>query len=247
MSIDPFTAMAASTALTGAGSLLDSGASARRTGAINSGRNRLFQEEMNRQNGFSAEAWPIFQGAADKRGAAKSGERYQQYVDKRVADTSAPIVSPVTVGGAPQQVNNEIQRVAHNVGEVAAANARAKAKLEGYGDVAAEDSRDTIRAGSKLNTISDFARSSASILPAEFESNDYNAARENQDSLGSIFKMLGMGAGLYGAFSPAVGAGMPSAAAFEGVLPGMSGSEARTYFGQASNANGGGWFSRMFK
>lgn len=202
MSIDPFTAMAISTALTAAGSASDSAASAGRTGAINSGRNGLMQAEINRQNGLSAEAWPIFQQTADKRGAVSSNARREGFVNQRIADTAGPIVSPIKVGGAPAQVNNEIGRVAHNIGEVVARNAAGKARLEGYGDVAAEDAVDQSRASNKLNTISNFARGSSAVLPAEFESSDHNAAMSNQNPLGAILKLLGTGAGLYGAYSP---------------------------------------------
>lgn len=206
MSVDPVSAglMVGGMAASAAGSAMNSGSSAKRTGAINAGRDRLMREEIARQNGFSAEAWPIFQGYLDQRGYGANTARVGQAVADRNAVTNVPLTSPVTVGGVPGQVNSEINRQTQNVGQVVARNAEGKNKFEAYGDVAARDGVNRLRAGTQLETINNFSRGSSSILPAEFESSDYNAARENQDDpFGGLLKALGMGASLFGSMRPA--------------------------------------------
>lgn len=197
--------MAASAAATTAGSISASNASAARTGAINGGRNALTQQEINRQDALSAEAWPIFNQNMESRGADASKARLGEAVASRNAVTGTPLTSKMSVGGAPPAVNNEIKRQTSNIGDVVARTAEGKNKLEGYSDVAAGDSVSAVRAGTKLGNISGFSRGSAGVLPAEFSSNDYNAVRDNQDPWGPLLKALGGAFGLAGAYSGGAG------------------------------------------
>ena len=205
MSIDPATAMLAGTALSSGGSLLGGANSQGRVNAVNEGRNRVMQEEQNRQAGYRSEITPLVVDHLNTRTAAN--EATQRDTAYKARDT-AITANQGTVGANPLALADpaaaETQRMATNLGQVVTDNARRKAILSAYGDAAAENSRGYRKVANKAGMISDFATGSANVLPAEFSSSDANAYAANPPSpFADMLKAAGTGLSLYGSFQPA--------------------------------------------
>lgn len=203
MSIDPVTMMAAGTALSAGGSLLGSQNSQDRVGAVRAGRDRVLQEEINRQNQYSAEAQPIFTGQLGLSSAGSEASQRETAIKARDASVVANQGQPaLTMGGMGDQGSTEYQRQVANLGQIVADNAKRANVLASYGDVAADNSRSFRKASDKIGTISNFSAGSANVLPAEYSSSDANAYASHPPSpFADLLKAAGTGAAMIGSFS----------------------------------------------
>lgn len=201
----PAAAMLAGTALSGGGSILGGMNSQDRVGAVKSGRDRVLRDEMQRQQGFSAEATPIFTDHLGTRGAGAEAGQRDTAIKARTTDIVANQNRPVTMmGGMGDHGSSEYQRQAANLGQIVTDNAKRAAVLSSYGDAAADNSRSFKKASDRVGTISNFSQGSAGVLPAEFSSSDASAYANNPPSpFADLLKAAGTGLSMYGAFQPA--------------------------------------------
>ena len=164
--------------------------------------------ESIRQKGFQSEADAVVNESLNKSGRDATDKGMADAAAERAAASDAAVAEvrkPVeAVGeniagdqGANQVMLNESDlQAAKNLG-FATQQGRAKSNLLSFNDVTFQNAINNIRAGQQLNTIGNFMRGSAGVLPVELEAASMKG--DNLKTLGTLLStagsVVGMGAG----------------------------------------------------
>lgn len=198
------TPVAIALSLTAAGSAAQAAGARRAAKAMEGAR----VAESIRQKGFQDEANKVVDDSVGKSGRASTDASMKAAAEARAADAAAataevrkPIeatgenIAGDTAGNKVMATESDLQ-AARNLG-YAGQQGAAKSNLLSFNDVTFQNAINNIRAGQQLNTVGNFMRGSAGVLPVELE-----AASRKGDNLKTLGTMLstagtvvGMGAG----------------------------------------------------
>ena len=167
---------------------------------------RAFKRELERQRGYTNQAYDVFQPATARRGVETAREEIGKGRAKREAFYQKTASSPLGIGGGP----SDRDKAAY---ALAGAN---RGQLGGYSDWALDRMIDNIRTQDELNKITNFATGTAQVFPYRL----YDA-QHSQDELafwGNLISSIGGSAANYGqlfgggvpAQTPAVGSSQQS-------------------------------------
>ena len=198
------TAVALALSLTAAGSAAQAAGARRAAKAMEGAR----IAESLRQKGFQDQATQVSDQSLSKSGRASTDADMKAAEAGRAADAAAAtaeVRKPIEATGENLAGDQTANRVMASEGEAQAARnlgfagqqGAAKANLLSFNDVTFNNAINNMRAGQQLNTISNFMRGSAGVLPVELE-----AASRRGDKLKTLGTVLstagsvvGMGAG----------------------------------------------------
>lgn len=193
-----------SLALTAAGSAAQAAGARRAAKAMEGAR----IAESIRQKGFQDEANAITNESLSKSGKEATDKEMAAAEAERAAASDAAVADvrrPVEATGANLAGDTKGNTIMLNEGDLAAAKnlgfatqqGRAKANLLSFNDVTFQNAINNVRAGQKLNTVGNFMRGSAGVLPVELEAAQRKG--EGLRTLGTVLNtagsVVGMGAG----------------------------------------------------
>lgn len=225
------TPVAFALALTAAGSAAQAAGARRAAKAMEGAR----VAESIRQKGFQDDATKISDQSLSKSGRASTEADMKANEAKRAADAAAAtaeVRKPIEATGENLAGDKSGNVVMLNEGDVQAARnlgfagqqGAAKANLLSFNDITFQNAINNMRAGQRLNTIGNFMRGSAGVLPVELE-----AASRRGDSLKTLGTALstagtvvgmGAGAGWWDKVAPTAGAA-PAITAAPAQVPGQ--------------------------
>ena len=190
--------------LTAAGSAAQSAGARRAAKAMEGAR----VAEGIRQKGFQDEAGKVVDQSLDQSGRASTDASMKAAADARAADAAAAVADvrkPIEATGANLSGDQAANRVMATESDLQAAKnlgyagqqGAAKANLLSFNDLTFQNAINNIRAGQQLNTVGNFMRGSAGVLPSEIEAASRKG--DNLKTFGTLLNtagtIVGMGAG----------------------------------------------------
>lgn len=163
-------------------------------------RQAAAEAELQRQKVFRDEAQPMVASATQQTGAQQSLADLLSAQTKRT-DAMTGAVTPETYTPALPSggdVNREVVRKMAEAASGARDNAARAGKLQGWGDVGANQGLNLASTARGLNTVTDLAGGSVRLLPFEQDVAEYNATRKGPGMLGDLLGLAGKGIGLAG-------------------------------------------------
>lgn len=195
---DPLTA--GSMALSAAGSYMQAREGAKNAGRATAAKNRVFQEGMDRQQGYANEAQEAYRPMVQGQGAEAFGNKMAQSVGSREqAFNDARIAPPAYNFSAPKNVQLAMEQAFGDKGAETQRNTDALARLGAYGDTQSNMVLDRNAYARVFGNLADKAQGDVRLLP-----NAMNAAANNSQKSGSFLPTLMQMAGGAGTM---VGAG----------------------------------------
>ncbi len=190
--------------LTAAGSAAQAAGARRAAKAMEGAR----VAESIRQKGFQDEANKVVDESLGKSGKSSTEAGMKAAAEARAADAAAAtaeVRKPIeatgenlagdTAGNKVMATESDLQ-AARNLG-YAGQQGAAKSNLLSFNDVTFQNAINNIRAGQQLNTVGNFMRGSAGVLPVELEAASRKG--DNLKTLGTVLStagtVVGMGAG----------------------------------------------------
>ncbi len=198
------TPVAIALSLTAAGSAAQAAGARRAAKAMEGAR----VAESIRQKGFQDEANKVVDESLGKSGKSSTEAGMKAAAEARAAEAAAAtaeVRKPVeatrenlagdTAGNKVMATESDLQ-AARNLG-YAGQQGAAKSNLLSFNDVTFQNAINNIRAGQQLNTVGNFMRGSAGVLPVELEAASRKG--DNLKTLGTVLStagtVVGMGAG----------------------------------------------------
>lgn len=163
-------------------------------------RRAAAEAELQRQKVFRDEAQPMVSSATQQTGAEQSLADLLTAQTKRSDAMTGAVTQDAYTPALPSggDANNEVVRKMTGAADDARANAARAGKLQGWGDVGANQGLNLASTARGLNTVTDLAGGSVRLLPFEQDAAEYNATRKGPGMLGDLLGLAGKGIGLAG-------------------------------------------------
>jgi hypothetical protein len=162
--------------------------------------NKVLEQEQAAMRGYTQKMQPVFQQHLAQSAPEAATQQMQTGTQQALAEFGKMSGAPAPASSATPTLSNAI------VGDTGRARAslfgQAAAPLAGLTDYQTQQAINALRAQTQLGQIGEFAKSRASLLPAQLQQAQTSEA--GLAGLGSLLGSVGGLVGLYGALNPAV-------------------------------------------